>query len=161
MKRIRFVRVTSKNLGQAIALAREIFPYEIHNGIFLPEAEYRLSLETQRADLQEFFMVKYGGRFAGITGYYFHYRQHKDDELWLGYFGLREEFRGNGIGKKMLKKTLNMMKKFNDNLKTVKLYTSNREQERGSHFLYRCVGFRVYAHYNTQPFQTYYLKKRV
>ena len=160
MKRIRFILVTEKNVERAIALAREIFPYEIRNGVFLPEREYLLSFRPDRVHLQDFFMVKYGGEFVGITGYY-HKHQHRPKELWLNYFGLVEQHRGNGIGKKMLRKTLDLMRKFNANLKTIKLYTTSRPEQLGSHCLYRCAGFKLYARKKTQPFHTLYFKKLI
>jgi GNAT superfamily N-acetyltransferase len=161
-KKLRFILVTRQNVNQAIGLAREIFPYEICDGVFIPEKEYMLSFKPERANLQDFFMVKYGGEFVGITGYY-HYHQNRPEELWLNYFGLREEFRGNGVGKKMLLKTLGLMKKFNVSLKTIRLYTTDRPEQLGSHCLYRCVGFKLYARMNTQPlpFHKLYFKKSV
>lgn len=161
MEKIKFVLINKENIEGAISLVKEIFPYEYKNGIFLPEEEYRLSLEPSRVNLQQFFTVTYEGQPVGITGYNFNYQNYKHNELWLGYFGVKEKFRSNGLGKKIILKTLELMKKFNSNLKTIKLWTSNREQEKSSHHLYRCVGFRLYAHRNTRPFHTYYFKINV
>lgn len=161
MKKIRFIPITSGNIKLAIKIAKDIFPYEISpKGLFLPSEDYKLAVGHLN-DLCNFFIVKYGRQVVGITGYNYNFRLPKSDELWLGYFGLKQKYRGNGIGKKMLLRTLDLAKEFNVNLRTIKLYTSNREQEKGSHHLYRCVGFKVYGHRNTKPFHTYYFKMEV
>lgn len=161
MKKIRFIPITSENIKLAIKTAKEIFPYEISsNGLFLPSKDYELSIGIFN-QLCSFFIVKYGKEIIGITGYNYNFRIPKFNELWLGYFGLKEAYRGNGLGKKILLKTLDSAKESNKNLKTIKLYTSNREQEKGSHHLYRCLGFKVYGNRNTKPFHTYYFKLEV
>ncbi len=159
MDRIVFVPITRKNIGIAIEIAKKIFPYEVSSsGEFLPEKEYRMSLVSPYKNLCEFFIVKYRKDFIGITGYNYSFRVERYDELWIGYFGVLRPYRGSGIGKHMLLDTLNLIKEKHQKVKTVKLYTSNREEEKSSHWLYRCVGFRLYAHRNTKPFHTYYFK---
>jgi RimJ/RimL family protein N-acetyltransferase len=158
MEKIEFVLITIKNIKLAVKVAKEIFPYEISSeGLFLPAEEYKLATGLL-CNLCNFFIVKYKKKVIGITGYYYNFRTPKSSELWLGYFGLKQEFRGNGLGKRMLLKTLDLAKEFNEDLHLMKLYTSNREEEVGSHHLYRCVGFKIYAHRNTKPFHTYYFK---
>lgn len=157
-----FSSLTTDNLPLATSLAHEIFPYEISSkGIFLPGEMYKLSLTKERRGKQQFFIVKVGKVPVGITGYNFHYRKPNPEELWLQYFGVVPAFLGNGLGKKMLLETLRRMKLFNLDLRTVKLYTSNCPEEIGSHHLYRCVGFRVYAHRKVESDQIYYFKLEI
>ncbi len=162
MKNTKFISITKKNIKLAIKTVKEIFPYEVSpDGIFLPAEEYKSSLVEPLNKISKFYIVKHKNRIVGITGYNYNYHKTKHDELWLGYFGLKEKYRGNGLGKKILLRTLGLMKKFNKDLRVIKLYTSNRRQEISSHHLYRCVGFKLYAHRNTKPFHTYYFKMEV
>lgn len=155
---LKFSLIKKENLSDAVGLALEIFPYEVSFEGFLPELEYKLSLTPERKGMQQFFIVSLGDELVGITGYNFHYTKPKSTELWLGYFGVREKFRGHGLGKKILHQTLDLANFFNPNLRVMKLYTSNRPEEKGSHHLYKCLGFRIYAHRNTKPFHTYYFR---
>ncbi len=157
MKRLKFLLITKKNLKKAIKIAKEIFPYESSKlGIFLPEFDYKYVIKKPK--LGKFFIVKFDNKLVRITGYYYNFTKPKVDEIWLGYFGIRKKFRGIGLGKKVLLKTLSLIKK-KIKVKVVKLFTTNRKEEKSSHFLYRCLGFKKYAHRKTKPYQTYYFKK--
>lgn len=156
MKKLKLVPVTKRNISLAISIAREIFPYEIgSSGIFLPEQDYRMAIK--HPELGKFFIIKKLDNAVGITGYYHNFKKPNPKEFWLGYFGILTEFRGNGLGKKSLIQTLDFAKT-EEGVEVMKLFTTNRVEEKSSHHLYRCVGFRKYAHWNTKPFHTYYFQ---
>lgn len=151
--------INKKNIKLAIKIAKEIFPYEFSKlGLFLPEFDYKKVIKKPK--LGNFFIVLFGNKFVGITGYYYNFTKPKIDEVWLGYFGIRKKYRGIGLGKKVLLKTLILVKK-KTKAKVIKLFTTNRKEEKSSHFLYRCLGFKKYAHKKTNQFQTYYFKKEL
>jgi len=161
MKEIEFILVTEENKNLAIKIAKEIFPYEVSpKGIFLPRNKIKRTIDSSNK-LGEFFIIKDGRFNAGIIGYSYNNHLPKFDELWIDYFGIRKKHRGSGLGKKVLLKTLSLMKEFNVNLQTVKLYSSNIAEEKDSHHLYRCVGFKIYAHKNEKPDHIYYFKMEV
>ena len=60
----------------------------------------------------------------GVTGLYIDYKY--DDTIWLGWYGVLEEYRLHGFGKQIFLDTLEMAKEWGKarNIKTFRLYTS-------------------------------------
>jgi len=157
MNSLKFVVINKNNINLGVKIAKEIFPYEFSkSGLFLPELDFKKSLEEPYSG--KFFIVRSKNKFVGITGFYYHFLKPKIDELWLGYFGVRKKFRGKGLGRKILLKTLKLISK-KINIKVLKLFTTNRKEEIPSHLLYASLGFKKYASKNTKPYKTFYFKK--
>jgi ribosomal protein S18 acetylase RimI-like enzyme len=86
-------KVTEKNIEYAIAVQNEIFP----------EEDGRKNYEEAVAGISgfEYYLVYEHGNCAGITGIYWYPDDH--DNAWLGWFGIREQYRRNHLGSKVLK----------------------------------------------------------
>jgi GNAT superfamily N-acetyltransferase len=133
-----FEKINSKNLNEAIKAAKEIFPYEYHDGEFWPEAAYKEAIEKSWYNFA-YFVAKVNGEIVGITGFY----PPEDDEpeMWLGWFGARPESRGIGYGQQILSQTLKMVRKMGQ--KRLRLYSGDREEEHPAHRLYIKNGFTI------------------
>lgn len=85
-------RITKDNIGYALRVQEELFPGES------ARTNYEESLES--ASGYEYYLVYDEGRCVGITGLY---RYLEDpDSAWLGWFGIRKEFRRKHLGSKVL-----------------------------------------------------------
>ena len=117
--------ITTENLEFAINLENEIFPeYNAKNN-------YISSIKN--SNQSQFFLIFDKELCVGITGIY----SYKDDRenAWLGFFGIKEEYRDRGYGKKSLKLTedyakslgFKYMRLFTDrtNEKAIKFYQNN------------------------------------
>jgi len=89
----------------------------------IKESEYDLShvkdAVTGKHNFQrlEYYLGYENGNVVGITGVY----ADNSDECWLGWFGIRPEYRRRGYATEMLKLQLQMMKNYG--YKICRLYT--------------------------------------
>ncbi len=134
---IRLDPIEPENLEQAVAIAQEIFPYEVHpEGGFWPETAYKMAIEAKDPKWV-YHIVKCGMTAVGITGHY-----PDDDEpntLWLGWFGIREGHRRQGHGLSALLETVLKMQSLGAN--KVKSYCGVRPEEAMAHPFYKLAGF--------------------
>ena len=86
-------RITEKNINYAVSIQEELFPGES------ARTNYEESLEPS-SDF-EYYLIRHEGVCVGITGLY-HYTEDRDS-AWLGWFGIREEYRRKHLGSKALK----------------------------------------------------------
>ena len=114
--------------------------------IFLDEAEYDLShFKSSITGLHNYKHLEYylgydNHTVIGLTGMY----ADQNDECWLGWFGIRPEYRRRGYATKMLDMTIEMMK--NHGYKICRIYTdtvSNAE----AIILYTKKGFEINSKY--------------
>lgn len=87
-------KVTKNNLSAALQIQAELFPGES------ARANYEESLDGTSPF--EYYLVCENGIYAGITGLYSY--PEDPESAWLGWFGIREEFRRRGLGSETLKK---------------------------------------------------------
>lgn len=109
--------ITSENLEYAVNVENEIFPeYNAKNN-------YLKSIEN--SSQSQFFLIFNKEICVGITGIY-SYKNDKDN-AWLGFFGIKEEYRDKGYGKKSLKLTEEYAK--NLGFKFMRLFTDRKNIE--------------------------------
>ncbi|MDX6766417.1 MAG: GNAT family N-acetyltransferase [Candidatus Methylacidiphilales bacterium] len=131
-------KVTTENVGQAIAAAREIFPYEIHADGFWPENAYRDSIRKGHPNFA-YYLAKMDGDVVGITGHY--PPGSLGREIWVGWFGIRPAHRHQGHGTALLAQTCRMLEVLGQ--RKIRLYSGDREEERPAQRLYVRAGFHV------------------
>ena len=89
---LRLVQITKMNIQEALEIEHKIFPR------YSARANYYDSLDDNSN--ANYFLVYSKADCVGITGLY-SYSNDKENG-WLAFFGLKEEFRGQGIGREML-----------------------------------------------------------
>jgi GNAT superfamily N-acetyltransferase len=129
-------KITAENLSTAVSSAREIFPNEQHGDVFWPEGAYERSIANQDPKFAYYLAVNTSGDVVGITG---HYSQ--EDELWLGWFGVRPAFRRQGFAKAIIRATADIFMSFGS--PTLKLWSGDREEYSVSHRMYIRLGFEL------------------
>lgn len=99
---LRLELITKDNIDIAIKIENEIFKeYNAKNN-------YYDSLENDRVN---FFLVYDNSIIVGISGVYSYKDDH--DNAWLGFFGIKEEYRNKKYGKKTLLLSEEYAKKLN------------------------------------------------
>lgn len=110
------------------------------HSIFIDESGYNLEhyYESIKPDCiaprLEYHTAFMDGEAVGVTGIY----AANDSECWLGWFGVREEFRRRGLGGEILEATIRLMRDYG--YKGCRLYT-NKVVNAVSVGLYKKHGF--------------------
>lgn len=120
---LKFVKITKENIILATKFQMSIFPTECGYEHFL----YTIN---SGKDYLGYYLVYNGETLIGITGIYSFENIEDANSLWLGWFGVAEEYRNKGFGTSILLKTIDMAKSFSLKYPAVKyfrLYTSTRE----------------------------------
>ena len=110
--------------------------------IFLDESGYDLihfkdSIGKQQTFKRlEFYLATINRTIVGLTGIY----ADQDSECWLGWFGIRPEYRHRGYANKMLDLTLEKMQKYG--YKVCRIYTNSVHNEDAVK-LYLKKGFQI------------------
>lgn len=121
--RLKFVKVTKKNIDFATDFQMSIFPDEC-------AYEHFLSSINSGKDYWNYYLVYNSGALVGITGLYSYDDMSDTNTIWLGWFGVAEQYRKHGIGKAILLKTIALAKKLSikyPDIKFFRLYTSTRD----------------------------------
>lgn len=90
---ITFEKITSNNLATAIKIQSELFPK------YSAAQNYKESIEENSN--YEYFILKLDEQIIGIIGIY-HYPQYPDS-AWLGWFGIKKNYRRKKYGTQALK----------------------------------------------------------
>ena len=85
-------RITNNNISYAIQIQEELFPGES------ARTNYEESLEE--TSNYEYYLIYENGICAGIIGIYSY--PEDPDSAWLGWFGIRKEFRRKHLGSRAL-----------------------------------------------------------
>ena len=85
-------RITESNLSYALAIQEELFPGES------AKTNYEDSLVDSSS--YEYYLIYEDGICAGIIGLYSY--PEDPDSAWLGWFGIREDFRRKHLGSRAL-----------------------------------------------------------
>ncbi len=126
--------ITSDNLDYAVNVENEIFPeYNAKNNYLSSINNYSQS---------QFFLVFDKEKCVGITGIYSYKNDY--DNAWLGFFGIKEEYRDKGYGKKSLKLTEEYAKSLG--YKYMRLFTDKLDNEKAISF-YEANGY-TFEDYN-------------
>ena len=126
--------ITSENVDYAIRVQNEIFPE--YNG----KNNYLSSIENSKQS--QFFLVFDKKKCIGVTGIYSYKNDH--DNAWIGFFGIKEEYRNRGYGSKTLKLTEKYAKSMG--YKFVRLFTDKLDNDLAIKF-YRDNGY-TFEDYN-------------
>ncbi len=129
MKDIRFEKITYDNLEVACRVQNIIFPEEDARVNFVEQ----INNDPYRKE-QDYYIACQNETPIGVTGIY-SYHEYPED-AWLGWFGILEEYRNQGLGGLVLDKTIAMAKK--KGYKTFRLYTD--EYAKDAHKLYSSRG---------------------
>ncbi len=116
---LKFISVTQENLKLAQDVQKKVFPKEYQNDTL------ENSLNSTPEYLSQFWLVKKGKKFIGLTGIYFYPQYPKD--AWLNWFGVVPEFRRKGYGRKIFNRTFAYARRLGfDNFR---LYTDAKDNE--------------------------------
>ena len=114
--------VDKNNYKDAIAVQRKIFPNENGTLNILASLDREMFMEKTGIyyvdDHVKYYLAKVNNEYVGITGIYYY----DLDNAWLAWFGIIDEYRNKGLGKKLLRKTLEIAASMN--FKSMRLYTS-------------------------------------
>ncbi len=119
---LEFVLVDKSNYRKMIEVQNEIFPLE--NG----QDDIKTCVSGRPhyyLGFVEYYLVKRGRNYVGICGVY-SYKDYPNDG-WLGWFGVRQKYRKNGFGSKILDYCIKKARKMG--YKTFRLYTDDVENE--------------------------------
>lgn len=117
---LQFIPLCSENLMIAKGIQKKIFPYEYDNDTL------ENSLFSVPAYTSQFWLVKKGKKFIGITGIYY-YPEYPED-AWLNWFGVVPEVRRKGFGRKIFRRTFAYVRTLG--FKTFRLYTDAKNNEK-------------------------------
>lgn len=133
------IKITNKNVGVAIDAAWQIFPYEVHNGVFWPKYAYNESIQENN-DRFAYYLAYHNYSLVGITG---HYPDDEDyEKMWVGWFGILPHWRGKGLGSLLL--TTLCDKLYDMGITKLHLYSGDRPEEENAHKMYIKHGFEHY-----------------
>ena len=127
--------ITSENVDYAIRVQNEIFSE--YNG----KSNYLSSIENSKQS--QFFLVFDKKKCIGVTGVYSYKGDH--DNAWIGFFGIKEEFREKGYGTKVLKLTEKYAKSMG--YKYIRLFTDKLDNDIAINF-YKNNGYTFEDYYN-------------
>ena len=141
--------LSKKYLDQTIQLAQEIFPGDAEH-FWNPDRSFKFSLrliddpglwkERNLDKIGYWIVLNDVDEVVGVTGLY---RTNEDPEglVWLGWYCVRADQRGKGLGRKLLEWTIEKAK--SEGFKILKLYTSTDPNEARAQELYEKMGFKL------------------
>lgn len=109
--------ITNDNLDYAIRVQNEIFPE--YNG----KENYIKSIENSKQS--QFFLAFHKKKCVGVTGIYSY--KGDFDNAWIGFIGIKEQYRNKGLGTKLLKQTEHYAK--NMGFKYIRLFTDKLDND--------------------------------
>lgn len=110
-------RVTQQNIDLAVRIQEELFPGESGR------ANFEESLESDSG--YAYYLIYEDGTCAGVIGLYRYGEDPKS--AWLGWFGIREDFRRKHLGTEALKRFEEMTRK--DGYRFARLYTDAQNND--------------------------------
>ena len=125
---LKFISLNQNNLSIGQEVQKKVFPEEYQNDTL------EKSLFSSPEYLSQFWLVKKGREFIGLTGIYY-YPEYPQD-AWLNWFGVVPKYRRHGFGRKIFGRTLAYARKLG--FKTFRLYT-DREQNEATLAFYRSL----------------------
>ena len=137
-------------LEETMKMVAEVFPDDV-GAIYNPERSFNLGLqyaehpdllansETQRR-LGYWIVLNESDEVVGTTGLY-NKKDGPPDEVWLGWYCMRKDQRGKGLGRELLEWTVERARA--EGYKKFKLYTSTDPNEARAQELYEKLGFKI------------------
>ena len=77
---------------------------------------------SPNSDDWKVFLIKYNNTTCGVIGYY---RIRNNNEYWIAWFGIIEEFRNKGIGSKSVEELLKTIKTINNKASSLYVYVED------------------------------------
>ena len=111
--------ITFANVEEAIKLQNSIFPRENAKKNFLDAIKEGIEAKVPTKFQTQYFLVKDENNEA--VGLWGHYIEDRNDECWLGWFGVKNEMRKKGYDTQIFKIFENWAKE--NGFKTIRLYT--------------------------------------
>ena len=111
--------ITFANVEEAIKLQNSIFPRENAKKNFLDAIKEGIEAKVPTKFQTQYFLVKDENNEA--VGLWGHYIENRNDECWLGWFGVKNEMHKKGYGTQIFKIFENWAKE--NGFKTIRLYT--------------------------------------
>ena len=135
---MKLVLIDKSNYKEAIKVQNKIFPKENGALNILASLDRELFMQTTGLDYVDdgvkYYLAYVDDKCVGITGMY-HY---DEDDVWLGWFGVLEEYRCHGYGREILNETINLTKELG--FKNMRLYTDFIDNSTAI-ILYEKMGF--------------------
>ena len=121
---LKYIRMTEENIDEIVKTQMEIFPSEC--GYF----QYNYALICGK-DYWKYWIVYDNEEIIGITGLYSDFDINETNSIWLGWFGIRPQYRRKGYGKEVLEYTIKEAYKLANiyPIKYLRLYTSIDENK--------------------------------
>ena len=121
---LKYVEIINDNIEFATKVQMRIFPNES------AYEHFKFTIE-RNLEYEKYFLVYDGDIVIGVTGLYSNEDIFETNSLWLGWFGVLEEYRSKGYGKQILIDTIEMAKKLAKKypIKYFRLYTSERDDK--------------------------------
>lgn len=162
---MKIVSLSESNLKEAIHLTEIVFhpnpdefdaPHKWLPASLHPQEEKSKKLyATTKCTYVKYYVGIEKRKVAGITGLFL--TKGDNDSVWLAWYAVSPKFRGHGLGKKLLRFTINKAKAIRK--KYLRLYTSpNKDLESAMH-LYKKFGFKVTTGKRFGRKHVLYLKK--
>lgn len=142
-----------ETLDQAINLVDRIFPFQINSQIENASMVFRASLEKNNSfnrNLLEKMQITDANywvaidnnskKVVGTTGLY-SYQEDENQAYWLGYTCVDPDFRGQGIGSKLVDFAITKARQSDKQF--LRLYTSTYPDQAVAQILYEKRGFRI------------------
>ena len=116
---LKYIEITNKNIEYATKIQMEIFPNECGY-------QYFKDVIDRNLEYQKNYLVYDNNIVIGVTGLYSSEDISITNSIWLGWFGVLEEFRRKGKGREILLDTIKKANDFSQKypIKFFRLYTS-------------------------------------
>ena len=115
------VLVDKNNYKEAIEIQNSIFPNANGALNILASLDRELFMNITGLDYEDddvkYYLAKINNKYVGITGIYYY----DLDSAWIGWFGILKEYRKKGIGRELLRKTIDLA--ITMKFKYIRLYT--------------------------------------
>lgn len=121
---LKYVEITENNIDYATKIQMKIFPNES------AYEHYKYAIECN-LEYMKYYLVYRSDAVVGITGIYSNEDLNETNSIWLGWFGVLENYRSKGLGKQILLDTIEMAKNLLNKypIKYFRLYTSERDDK--------------------------------
>lgn len=121
---MKYELIDKNNLILATRVQLKIFPNEIAYTC------YKKSIEDEHKHYK-YYLVYKENVIIGVTGLYTE-NNFEDNSIWIGWYGVIDEYRLHGFGKQIFLDTLNMAKEWAEKeprIKYIRLYTSSKDNK--------------------------------
>ncbi len=139
--KLEFNIVDFTNVMDAIKVHHEIFPNEDGTLNLLGSLDRELFMKVSGLfyvnDKIKYYLAYLGNEIIGITGLYSYVDKWPND-AWIGWYGVKKEYRNKGFGSQILEWTINKAKE--EEYETIRLYTDMNENKKAIE-LYKKNGF--------------------